>query len=322
MTTQSNPKKKPALRPLAQVIQAVLARTEEPLGKVVAVANQKGGVGKTATSFNYAHYLNELGYRVLVIDLDGQGNLTQLFFNRDVLSSYVHTPALALFEQGTADVFQPLTHPSGIDVAATPRNCHELNAVDVMPISVASVFYENLQALGQSYDFIVIDTPPAPGVRTTCACATADYIYAPVLVDTFAESALEGVLSSIQNIGQILGIELSITGILINKLKLDGEKDTQQKYQNLCNLCGDALIPTPIRQSKPYDKSQEKGIPVWHLRKSGSERQASQETCAAFGEMASRIPEIPAERIHYFKDISRAVRADIVAKAAAVKGAV
>lgn len=322
MTTQSKTKKKSTLRPLAKVLESVLARDEAALGKIIAITNQKGGVGKTATSFNYAHYLNELGYRVLVIDLDGQGNITQLFFDRDVLLNYVHTPALALFEQGAAEVFQPLTHPSGIDVAATPRNCHELNGVDVMSISVASVFYENLQTIGQHYDFIVIDTPPAPGVRTTSACASADYIYAPVLVDTFAESALEGVLGSIENIGQLLGIDLTITGILINKLKLDGEEDTKQKYRKLCELCGDARIPTPIRQSKPFDKSQGLGIPVWHLRKSGSERQASQETCAAYGEMASRIAEIPSERIHYFKDISRAVRAQIVAGFAAGKGAV
>lgn len=321
MTTQSKSKKKPAIRSLALAIQAALAPSDTALGKVVAIANQKGGVGKTATSFNFAHYLNELGYRVLAVDLDGQGNFTELFFDREVLLNYVHTPALALFHEGTADNFQPLAHPSGIDVVATTRNCHELNGVDVLPISVAATFYENLQAIGASYDFIVIDTPPAPGVRTTSACASADYIYAPVLVDTFAESALEGVLGSIENISQLLQIELGITGILINKLKLDGEKDTVEKYRKLAAQCGDALIQTPIRQSKPFDKSQGLGIPVWHLNKSGSERQASKETREAYGEMASRITEIPAERIYYFKDISRAVRAQIVASSAG-KGAV
>lgn len=319
MTTQSKTKKAPQLDPVAKAIAAALAHSDPALGKIVAIANQKGGVGKTATSFNFAHYLNELGYRVLAVDLDGQGNFTELFFNREVLLNYVHTPALALFQEGTADNFQPLAHPSGIDVVATTRNCHELNGVDVLPISVASTFYDNLKGIGESYDFIVIDTPPAPGVRTTSACASADYIYAPVLVDIFAESALEGVLGSIENISQLLQIDLGITGILINKLKLD--RDTVQKYRKLAAQCGDALIKTPIRQSKPFDKSQELGIPVWHLNKSGSERQASKETREAYGEMASRITEIPSESIRYFHDISRAVRAQIVASAAG-KGAV
>lgn len=321
MTTQKKAKK-PQLRQLAQVLQTVLGTPEPALGKIVAITNQKGGVGKTATTFNLAHYLNELGYRVLVVDLDGQGNVTQLFFDREAVESYVHTQALTLFFEGTAQEFQPLPHPSGIDVAATPPNCHELNEVDVMNMAVAAVFYANLQAIGENYDFIVIDTPPAPGVRTTSACASADYIYAPVLVDVFAESALEGVLGSINNIGLLMGVDLKLTGILINKLKLDGEEDTKQRYSKLCQLCGDALIPTPIRLSKPFDKSQSHGIPVWHLDKSGNERQTSKETRAAYGEMASRIAEIPAERIHYFKEISRAIRKRNAAGEAAQKGAV
>lgn len=314
MTTQSK-NNKPALAKLAAAIEAALNPVEIRFGKVIAITNQKGGVGKTSTSFNFAHYLNELGYRVLAVDLDGQGNFTELFFNEDVLTQYVHTPALSLFTEGASANFQPLTHPSGIDVVATPRNCHELNAIDALPISVAGVFYENLSVIAQHYDFIVCDTPPAPGVRTTAACASADYIFAPVLVDTFAESALAGVISSIQNIGQIIEADLQLTGILINQVVLDGTKDTQQQYANLASKIGAALIPTPIRQSKPFARAQRKGVPVWHLRTSGAERQAATETRKAYGEMAIRIPEISKDRIMYFNDVSRRVRAKIADEA-------
>ena len=254
---------------------------------------------------------------MLAVDLDGQGNFTELFFNQDVLAHYIHTPALALFSPGVADNFQPLEHPSGIDVLATPRNSHALNEIDTQDISVAQVFFENLSSIADQYDFILCDTPPAPGVRTTSACASADYIFAPVLVDTFAESALEGVVSSIANIGAILESDLQLTGILINQIVLDGTMDSKRQYENLAEKIGSPLIPTPIRQSKPFARAQRQGVPVWHLRTSGAERQASQETRMAYGEMAMRIPEISADRVKYFNDVSRRVREKIAVEAKA-----
>lgn len=321
MTTKSKNQKggKKALDQFAlraNVIQSALTPLATALGKVVTITNQKGGVGKTSTTFNYAHYLNELGYRILVIDLDGQGNLTELFFKPEVLNQYVHTTALDMFSENVAANFEPLAHPCGIDVLATRRNCHELNNVDTMNLDVAGVFYNNLASLAGSYDFIVIDTPPAPGVRTTSACASADYIYAPVLVDTFAESALEGVLSSVESIGKLINAELSLTGVLINGLQ-DGTDDTKAKYKLLASRIGSALIPTSIRQSKPFSRAQSMRVPVWHLRRSGAERVVSLDTRQAYGEMASRIPEIPSERIEYFNEVSRAVRAKIATENAA-----
>ena len=318
MTTKSKPNK-PALKlsalnaAKAKVIEAALTPLAACISKIVTITNQKGGVGKTSTSFNFAHYLNELGLRVLAIDLDGQGNFTELFFEQGVLNQYVHTSALDLFTEGAAANFQPLTHPSGIDVVATRRNCHELNNVDTLNISVAEVFYNNLTAIAAAYDFVVIDTPPSPGVRTTSACASADYIFAPVLVDNFAESALEGVISSVESIGQILGADLKITGILINCLQ-DGTEDTKLEYKKLATKIGSALIPTSIKQSKPFSRAQKRGVPVWHLRRSGAERVVSLDTRLAYGQMAARIPEIPAERIEHFNEVSRAVRDKIAAE--------
>jgi chromosome partitioning protein len=313
MATQSKTKK-PVQKKLAAALEAALNHSGKFLQKVIAITNQKGGVGKTSTSFNFAHYLNELGYRVLAVDLDGQGNFTELFFEQDVLDKYIHTTAFDLFTEGVSENFQPLTHPSGIDVVATQRNCHQLNEIDMQMISVAEVFFNNLKVISENYDFIVCDTPPTPGVRTTSACMASDCIFAPVLVDTFAESALEGVISSIDSIGKVIGAELELTGILINQLVLDGTPDSESQYKNLAKRIGPALIPTPIRHTKPFSRAQRQGVPVWHLRQSGSERATSLETRKAYGEMASRIPEIDRDRIEYFNNISRAVRAKIMAE--------
>ncbi len=291
----------------SKAVEAAMNADATPLAKLIAITNQKGGVGKTSTAFNFAHYLNELAYRVLVVDLDGQGNLTELFFEQDVLNHYVHTSAVSLFD-GELESFVPLSHPSGIDVVATIRNCHELTSIDTRSIEVAQVFYENITKIAESYDFVVFDTPPAPGVRTTAACASADYIFAPVLVDTFALPALEGVLNSVYSIGQIIGAELKLHGILINQLQ-DGTAETRKDYQILADAIGDALIPTPVRLSKPFRRAQRAGVPVWQLRHSGSEQRTSRETRKAYGEMASRIDVIPRERILGFNEYSRAVRA-------------
>ncbi|MPQ69273.1 ParA family protein [Pseudomonas sp. MWU12-2323] len=321
MTTQTKiGKAQAALKPLtlqSQIIQTALTPLAACISKIIAITNQKGGVGKTSTSFNFAHYVNELGYRVLVVDLDGQGNLTELFFEVDVLERFVHTPAIALFQQGTAENFHPLAHPSGIDLLPTRPNSHEMNNVDTMDIQVAGVFYDNLKVIAQNYDFVLCDTPPTPGVRTTAACGSADYIFAPVLVDTFANSALAGVISSVENIGRIIEADLSLTGILINQLQ-DSTEETKQDYKKLSTRIGGALIPTPIRFSKPFARAQKQGVPVWHLNRSGSERNTSRETRQAYGEMAARIPEIQIERIEHFSEVSRAVRNKIANESASV----
>lgn len=296
----------------SKTIENELNSNSPKLAKIVAITNQKGGVGKTSTAFNFAHYLNELGYRVLVVDLDGQGNMTELFFEQGVLNSYVHSSAVELFA-AEMEEFDCLSHPSGVDLIATSRNCHELTNVDTKPIDAAQIFYQNLLKVAERYDFVVLDTPPAPGVRTTAACASADYIFAPVLVDTFAMPALEGVVNSVHSIGQIIGADLKIHGVLINQLQ-EGSPETKEDYDILTSAIGNSLIPTPIRLSKPFRRAQRSGIPVWHLRHSGSEQKTSRETRKAYGEMASRITEIPKKRITYFNDYSRAVRAMNAAK--------
>lgn len=324
MTTQKKPNKM-ALTPIAgalsrkDTIQGALSPLAACISKIIAITNQKGGVGKTSTSFNLAHFLNEMGYRVLVVDLDGQGNMTELFFTVDVLDRYVHTQALSLFTPGILENFHPLTHPSGIDLLPTRPNSHDMNNVDTMDIGVAAVFYENLTGVAQSYDFVVCDTPPTPGVRTTCACSSADYIFAPVLVDIFAASALDGVINSIENIGEILGIELALTGILISNLE-DNTDETRSIYKALADRIGNLMVPTPISRSKAFTRAQREGVPVWHLRRSGSERATSQNARKAYGEMVSRIPEIQKDRIKHFSDVSRAVRAKIQAAHVATEG--
>jgi len=294
------------------VVREALSGSQPPFAKIITITNQKGGVGKTSTAFNFGHYLNELGYRVAMIDLDGQGNLSELFFEQDALNEYVHTAAVELFSEGAHENFAPLRHPSGIDLIATARNCHELNNVDTRSIESAQLFYSNLMQIAANYDFVVIDTPPTPGVRTTAGCASADYIFAPVLIDTFAVPALEGVFSSIQSIGQIIGADLQLSGVLINHWQ-ETDADSKEEYRLLAEAIGPALIPTPVRASRVFVKAQRHGVPVWHFRRSGNEQKVSRETRRAYGEMASRIAEIPASRIQHFSDISRAVRANMVA---------
>ena len=289
-----------------QQIAAEINRSQKRLSKVIAITNQKGGVGKTSTTFNFAHYLNELGYRVAVVDLDGQGNLTELFFEPAVLNQYVHTAAVQFFTEEMNE-FTPLSHPCGIDVIATQRNSHVLTNVDTQSIDAASLFYENVSRLAEDYDFVVLDTPPAPGIRTTAACASADYIFAPVLVDTFAISALEGVVNSVHAIGGLLDTELKLNGILINQLQ-DSTEETKHDYAELAAAIGEPLIPTAVRLSKPFRRAMRLGVPVWHLRSSGSEQRTSKEARKAYGEMSSRITEIPKKRIKAFNDYSRVVR--------------
>lgn len=311
-TTTAKPLSKSAL---SLLVKSAIDKTEAPLGKIIAIANQKGGVGKTTTTYCLANYLNELGYRVLAVDLDGQGNLTQRFFTEDVLERFTYSPALALFSEGGADAFDPLPCPSGIDLLPTPRACHATTAVDAMDMGVAMIFYNNLKVIAESYDFIVIDTPPSPGTRTTSALVSADYKFAPVVLGGDAASSLRSVAESIDNIAALLETELSLDAVIANQVVIDGTTGPSTDYAEAKQLVGDLLLENYVRYSSPFKRGLRLGIPPWHARKTGAERTAQENAELVYGELALRIAEVDPLRVQHFSEISRKIRA--LAKATA-----
>jgi chromosome partitioning protein len=168
-------------------------RKKKPLGSVVTITNQKGGVGKTTISFNLAHFLNELGFKILVVDLDPQGNFTSCFFDGERTGSL----SAAMLFSNEPFTAKPVGTDDGIDVIYTEAGDVDLTEVEMNGLGGIESFYNHISAIRENYDYVVIDTPPSYGIKMISACVLADYIFAPIDLAAFAVS---GVLALDKNL--------------------------------------------------------------------------------------------------------------------------
>lgn len=222
-----------------------------PLPRVIAVANQKGGVGKTTTTVNVGAALAELGYRVLVIDLDPQGNATT-GLGIDPRS----------FEQSMYDV---LLHGAALEDCIEPTSVKNLfvapSTIDLsgVEIELVSSFSRELRlkravdAVVEDYDYVLIDCPPSLGLITVNGLAAAGEILVPIQCEYYA---LEGITQLLKNVGLVaanLNASLEISTIVLTmydartKLSMEVANDVRQHFG--ARVCR-SIIPRTVRLSE------------------------------------------------------------------------
>jgi chromosome partitioning protein len=218
------------------------------LSRVLAVANQKGGVGKTTTVVNLGAALAEQGHRVLLVDLDPQGHLTINMGHRspdDIEPTIYH-----LLLDPDLPAMQTIMSAQMIGVDFVPANI-ELAGADTQLINELgreSVLKEKLAAVTDRYDFVVIDCPPSLGLLCINAFVAASEVIIPLQCEYFAMKGMQQLQTTIERVRLKLNPDLRIAGILptIHKGRT---LHSQEVLQLVRERYGDVVYPVAIKDS-------------------------------------------------------------------------
>ncbi|HUE25608.1 MAG TPA: AAA family ATPase [Solirubrobacteraceae bacterium] len=217
------------------------------MGTVYAIANQKGGVGKTTTAVNLAACVAEAGYDTLLIDIDPQSNATiALGLGKDaprtLYDVLVGDAALQDIVLGT-EIERLRVAPSGPDLAGANVELPRIAGSELR-------LREGLEAVRSEYAFTLLDCPPSLGPLTVNALVAADRVIVPVQAEYFALEGLAGLLDTLSLIQRELNPRLTVAGMLLTmydgrtRLAQDVEREIREHFPE---LVFDTVIPRNVR---------------------------------------------------------------------------
>lgn len=227
------------------------------MGNIVAVLNQKGGVGKTTTAINLGTYLAKAGKRVLIIDFDPQGNASS---------------GLGVDKQSTeTTIYQVLAGKTKIEKAITETIIpnlslivanQDLAAAEVELANTDNREYQLKEVLGVlDYDYVFIDCPPALGLLTVNALTAANWLLIPVQAEYYALEGLSQLLSVMQRVKQGLNTNLELLGVVVTMF--DSRTSlAEQVYNELQKYFGEKMFKTVIPRNVRLAEAPSYGKPI------------------------------------------------------------
>lgn len=229
------------------------------MGRIIAVANQKGGVGKTTTVINLSACLAEAGKKVLTIDMDPQGNTTSgLGLEKNELENTVYELML-----GDCSVNQSI-RKTGIDnLSVIPSNVNLAGAeIELLDISDKEYILRNeIDYVKEDYDFLLIDCPPSLSMLTINALTTANTVLVPIQCEYYALEGLSQLMYTIDLVQKRLNPDLKMEGVVFTMY--DARTNLSlQVVENVKNNLDTTIYKTIIPRNVRLAEAPSHGLPI------------------------------------------------------------
>jgi chromosome partitioning protein len=222
-------------------------------GRVYALANQKGGVGKTTTAINLAAALASKGRKTLLVDLDPQANSSMSFLDIHELQRSIYD-ALTDEQIHLADILKPAEKIENLHIAPSTIALAKIEAKLIGELDSHYRLKDELQSVQDNFDYIIIDTPPTLGIITVNALVAASHVLIPIQASYFALEGTDDLLETIDKIKVRANPQLQILGALITMY----DKRTllaKDIYEQIQRVFGVKVFETVITKSVRLEES-------------------------------------------------------------------